>query len=241
MALVAANWKMNLRRETAAALASRLKADGRDCWLFASYPLLADVARAIAGSGLRLGAQDVSPEPDGAFTGDVSAGQLLDAGCSLVLIGHSERRHGHGERHPLLLRKLKQSIEAGLKPLYCIGETLAERQAGRAETVVEEQLGTLGKLSEDERAGIAAVAYEPVWAIGTGENATPQQAEEMHARIRQGLARMGISVPLLYGGSAKPENCASLLSQPHVDGLLVGGASLSYESLAAIDDAAREA
>jgi triosephosphate isomerase (TIM) len=240
LAVVAANWKMNLRRQSAAALASRLKDDGRECWLFPSFPLLPDVAQAIAGSRLRLGAQDVAPEPDGAFTGDVSAEQLADVGCSLVLIGHSERRHGHGERHPLLLRKLKRAIEGGLNPLYCVGETLAERQAGRAETVVSEQLGTLARLSEAERGLIAAVAYEPVWAIGTGENATPAQANEMHALLRGSLERMGLSVPLLYGGSVKADNARALLAQPQIDGVLVGGASLKYESLAAIDDAARE-
>lgn len=241
MRIVAANWKMNLRRQSALELASRLKADGRQCWLFPSFPLLPAVAQAIAGSGLLLGAQDVSPEEDGAFTGDVSAGQLADAGCSLVLVGHSERRHGHGERHPLLLRKLKRAAAEGLKIVYCVGETLAERQAGRAETVTGEQLGTLQKLDEPERAMIAAVAYEPVWAIGTGENATPQQAQEIHAGLRAALQRLGISAPLLYGGSVKPDNARELLTQPDVAGVLVGGASLDYESLAAIDNAAMEA
>lgn len=231
---------MNLRRHTAVELALRLKADGRACWLFPSHTLLAEVAQAIAGSSLVLGAQDLSPEDDGAFTGDTSAGQLQDAGCTLVLVGHSERRHGHGERHPLLLRKLKRAAAGGLKTLYCIGETLQERQAGRAESVVSEQLGTLAKLPEPERATIAAVAYEPVWAIGTGETATPQQAEEIHAGVREAMRRMTLNVPLLYGGSVKPQNAASLMSQPHVDGVLVGGASLEYESLVAIDDAARE-
>jgi triosephosphate isomerase len=241
VAIVAANWKMNLRRTAAVELASKLKADGRACWLFPSYPLLADVAQAIAGSGLALGAQDLSAEPDGAFTGDVSAEQVADAGCTLVLIGHSERRHGHGERHPLLLRKLKRAAEAGLSPLYCIGETLQEREAGRAESVVSEQLGTLAKLEEAERAKIAAIAYEPVWAIGTGENATPQQAEEMHGMLREAMGRLAMNaVPLLYGGSVNAQNAGELLSQPHVDGVLVGGASLEYESLAAIDNAVRE-
>lgn len=241
MRIVAANWKMNLRRKSAVELASRLKAEARSCWLFPAFPLLVPVAQVIAGSGLVLGAQDVSPEQDGAFTGEVSGEQLKDAGCELVLIGHSERRHGHGERHPLLVRKLKRAAESGLKAVYCVGETLPERQAGRAETVVGEQLGSLAKLSEAEKSQVAAVAYEPVWAIGTGENATPAQAHEMHALLRQSLERMGMKVPLLYGGSVKPENAAELLAQPEVDGLLVGGASLEYESLAAIDNAAREA
>jgi triosephosphate isomerase len=241
VAIVAANWKMNLRRDAAVELASKLKADGRKCWVFPGFPLLAPVADTLIGSDLRLGAQDLSPEYDGAFTGDVSAEQLADAGCTLVLVGHSERRHGHGERHPLLLRKLKRAVEAGLSPLYCIGETLQEREAGRAESVVSEQLSTLAKLNEPERAKIAAVAYEPVWAIGTGENATPQQANEMHGMLREAMGRLALhAVPLLYGGSVNAQNAGELLSQPHVDGVLVGGASLEYESLAAIDDAARE-
>jgi triosephosphate isomerase len=240
VAIVAANWKMNLRRASAVELASRLKADQRECWLFPSCPLLAAVAEVLAGSRLALGAQDVSPEREGAFTGDVSAEQLAEAGCRFVLVGHSERRHGHGEHHELLLRKLKRAIEAGLVPLYCVGETLPERQAGRAEAVVDEQLATLGMLEQAEQAKIAAVAYEPVWAIGTGENATPAQAAQMHAHLRQALEKFGLGAPLLYGGSVTAENAKSLLHQPHVDGVLVGGASLRYESLAAIDDAARE-
>lgn len=231
--IVAANWKMNLRRQSACELVSALKEEGRKCWLFPSFPLLGPVGSTVIGSELRLGAQDVSPEQEGAFTGDVSAEMLRDAGCELVLVGHSERRHGHGESHDLLAAKLIRAAEGGLEAVYCVGETLNQRKAGKAEEVVKEHLSTL------QGAGrIAAVAYEPVWAIGTGETATPEQAEEMHAFIRGELDKLGLKAPILYGGSVKPENAREILAQPHVDGVLVGGASLKLESLRAIDEAA---
>ncbi len=234
--IVAANWKMNLRRQSAVELASALKSDGRNCWLFPAFPHLAPLHDALIGSGLKLGAQDVSPEPDGACTGDVSAEMLADTGCTLVLVGHSERRLGHGENAELLARKLKRALEVGLKPLYCVGETLEQRKAGAAQAVVKEHLATLAGMER-----IAAVAYEPVWAIGTGETATPGQAAEMHAFIREELKKLGLNnLPILYGGSVKPDNALELMSQPDVDGVLVGGASLELTSLRAIDDAARE-
>jgi triosephosphate isomerase len=238
--IVAANWKMNLRLETAAGLARRLAADGRSCWLFPATVHLAAVA-ATRGA-LKLGAQDVSPSPDGAFTGDVSAEMLADAGCTMALVGHSERRQLHGENGDLLLRKLRRAIEGGLQPLYCVGETAAQRDGGRAEKVVRAHLALLKKLAPEMRAKVCAVAYEPVWAIGTGVNATPEQAQQMHALARAELRKMGLeAVPVLYGGSVKPDNAGALLACADVDGLLVGGASLDYENLAAIDDAARGA
>ncbi|MCB9936346.1 MAG: triose-phosphate isomerase [Planctomycetes bacterium] len=226
---------MNLRRQSAVELAWALKSDGRKCWLFPAFPHLAPVHDALIGSELTLGAQDVSPDADGACTGDVSAEMLADTGCTLVLVGHSERRHGHGETAELLARKLKRALEAGLKPLYCVGETLEQRKAGKAQAVVKDHLSTLAGTE-----GIAAVAYEPVWAIGTGETATPGQAAEMHAFIREELKKLGLRLPILYGGSVKPENALELMSHPDVDGVLVGGASLELTSLRAIDDAARE-
>lgn len=239
--VVAANWKMNLRRQSARDLARLLAREGRAIWLFASYVHLVEVGEATAGSRVRLGAQDVSPESDGAFTGDVSAEMLVDAGCSLVLVGHSERRQGHGEDEELLVRKLKRALQGGLQPLYCLGETRAEREAGRAAEVVERQLTLLGELSPTQRAQLAAVAYEPVWAIGTGLNATAAQVEEIHREVRRRLAAFGMQgTPVLYGGSVKVDNCVELLACPAVGGLLVGGASLHHESLAAIDDAARK-
>ena len=237
--IVAANWKMNLRLETAGALASRLAGDGRECWLFPAFPHLAAVV-AAAGGALKVGAQDVCSEVDGAFTGDVSAEMLLDAGCVMALIGHSERRNGHGETDELLGRKLMRALEAGLKPLYCVGETLVEREKGAEQAVVGRQLEALAAVGGRQEE-IAAVAYEPVWAIGTGRVATTAQAAEMHRFVRERLGAIGLSgVRVLYGGSAKPENAAELLASPEIDGLLVGGASLSYESLSKIDEIARE-
>ena len=234
--IIAANWKMNLRRQSGSELASALKSDGRNCWLFPAFPLLGPVHDSLLGGKLKLGAQDLSPELDGAFTGDVSAEMLKDAGCTLVLVGHSERRHKHGEQAELLARKLKRAAEAGLESLYCVGETLSERKAGKAQEVVREHLAALAGMNE-----IAAVAYEPVWAIGTGETATPEQAAEMHAFIREELTKYGLKqLPILYGGSVKPGNARDLMTQPHVDGVLVGGASLKLESLRAIDDVAQE-
>lgn len=237
--IVAANWKMNLRRDAARALASTLAAQGRDIWLFPAFTLLETVRQATAGSALKMGAQDVSPQPDGAFTGDVSAEMLADAGCTLVLVGHSERRHGHGETASLLLRKLHRALAAGLAPLLCVGETEAQRQGGRAEKVVREQLGLLKNLTPEARVKFCAIAYEPVWAIGTGQNAAAAQVGAMHALARTEMNKLGLNtVPLLYGGSVKHDNAAELLAVPGVDGLLVGGASLELESIQTIDDLA---
>lgn len=238
--IVAGNWKMNLRRQSAAELAAALSGDGRECWIFPGFPLIPPVVDSAIGGKLRFGAQDLSPEPDGAFTGDVSAEMLVDAGCELVLIGHSERRRNHGEGHDLLLRKLRRAVEGGLRPLYCVGESLDERRAGRAQEVVNGQLEMLGELGDTERAQLAAVAYEPVWAIGTGETATPDQAEEMHGFVKSTLKGFGLDTPVLYGGSVKPENARELMGRPSVGGVLVGGASLKVDSMRAIDDVARE-
>lgn len=240
--IIAANWKMNLRRGSASTLAGRLAKDGRACWFFPAYPHLDAVGAAIKGSGCKLGAQDLSPELDGAFTGDVSAEMLTDLGCTMVLVGHSERRQGYGEDAARLLAKLRRATQANMAPLFCVGETMARRKAGKAEDTVREQLALLLKLAAVERNRLCAVAYEPVWAIGTGVNATPAEIGPMHALVKGELEKMGMTKqPILYGGSVKPENAAELLALPGVDGLLVGGGSLEYDSLAAIDDAARKA
>ena len=240
--IVAANWKMNLRRESARALAAALAAQGRRCWLFPAHVLLPVTAQAVQGSSLKLGAQDLSPNEDGAFTGDVSGEMLADAGCELVLVGHSERRHGHGEDDALLLRKLQRAMAAGLKPLLCVGETAAQRSAGQAREVVAGQLIVLEKLETARRRGLCAVAYEPVWAIGTGANATAAQVQEMHRHARAVLETLRLgALPVLYGGSVNPANAGELLACPAVDGLLVGGAGLKLDSLSAIDDAALKA
>jgi triosephosphate isomerase (TIM) len=231
--IVAANWKMNLRRQSAVELAATLKSERRKCWLFPAFPLIVPVADTLIGSRMRLGAQDVSALPDGAHTGEVSAELLASLGCELVLIGHSERRQS-GDENALLTRKLKRAHEAGLYPVFCVGETADERKAGKALQVVRRQLEALGNVRPE------AVAYEPVWAIGTGDNATPAQANEMHAMIKGELKRLKLTAPVIYGGSVRPDNARELMAQPQVDGVLVGGASLEYESLTAIDDAALE-
>ncbi|MEE9311116.1 MAG: triose-phosphate isomerase [Planctomycetota bacterium] len=229
--IIAGNWKMNLRRESATVLAEAVK--GRDVWVFPTFTLLDAVSSVLEN----VGAQDLSIEADGAFTGDVSAEQILDAGCKMVLVGHSERRHGHLEDAAMLRCKLDRAIEAGLKPLYCVGETLAQREIGEAENVVRGMLETLKGLKAED---LAAVAYEPVWAIGTGQTASSEQANDMHKFARDVLKKLNLGdVLLLYGGSAKLENAAELLSQKYVDGLLVGGASLKIESLTAMLDIAQ--
>lgn len=236
-AIVAANWKMNLRRNSSQALVNKVEEAGYHPWIFPSFPLLPG----LSVSGLPLGAQDLSPESDGAYTGDVSAEMLTDAGCTMVLVGHSERRRLHAESADLLLAKLRRAIDGGLKPLYCIGETLEQRDAGRAKEVVLQHLSLLGEMDDPQRKSLCAVAYEPVWAIGTGRTATPDLAQEMHACAREKLNELGMTTPLLYGGSVKPENIEGLLAQQDIDGVLVGGASLKAESLIALCKAASEA
>jgi triosephosphate isomerase len=188
-----------------------------------------------------MGAQDVSVHKDGAHTGDVSAEMLRDCACEMVLIGHSERRTGAGEGGDLIMRKLVRASSAGLRPLLCVGETKAERDNGQAQATVDAQLLVLKRLAPEARALVAAVAYEPVWAIGTGVNATLAQIEEMHAFIGKKLHGFGMNAtPILYGGSVTPENSRELLNSKLVDGVLVGAASINYDAITAIDDVARK-
>lgn len=249
---IAGNWKMNgtlatardlvadLRKRTDALLAA---ATDVEVIVFPSATLLFPMAKALAGSTIRLGAQNAHFAAQGAFTGEVSVAQVKDTGCTHLLVGHSERRHVFGESNELLTRKLRAGLEAGLNVVYCVGETLDQRQKGQTGEVIDRQL------REGLDRGLAweriLVAYEPVWAIGTGQNATPQQAQEVHARIRKWLRDQfpgqAPKTPLLYGGSVKADNAAGLLSQPDVDGLLVGGASLVAGDFAAIIAAGREA
>ena len=232
--LVAANWKMNLLKADAAELCRDLKrglaappaVDVRVV-IFPSFPLLPIVARELVDSAVEVGGQDLHPEDRGAYTGDVSALQLADAGCTWALCGHSERRLFHGEGDDLVGRKAKAAARHRLTPMICLGETRDERRAGRTFEVLERQL----------RAALAdhpepfALAYEPVWAIGTGDSATPAAAQEVHRYLRGKLGELlgdgpAAAVPILYGGSATPENAPGLIAQPDVDGFLVGGASL---------------
>ncbi|MGD9645726.1 MAG: triose-phosphate isomerase [Pirellulales bacterium] len=239
--LIAGNWKMNLDRAAASALAIDVVAGcagraGVDVVLCPPFVYLPAVAEALAGSAIGLGAQDLYHEASGAFTGEVSAAMLLDVGCQWVIIGHSERRQLFGETDASVLAKVRAALAAEhnghkLTPIVCVGETLAEREAGQTQEVIQRQFaGSLGELSDEEIARVV-LAYEPVWAIGTGRVATPEQAEEVHADLRKQVAdRYNASIAgemcVLYGGSVKPDNARQLFAQTNVDGALVGGASL---------------
>ena len=246
--LIAGNWKMNGLRGTGTALATdlaaRLRAAGvLDAEVLICPPaqLLLPVGEAIAGSGLALGGQDCHDQAGGAYTGDISAGMLADAGCGYVILGHSGRRAGHGETDAEVKAKAEAALGAGLTPIVCVGETEDERQAGAYLEVIEAQV--LGSLPEGLEGGTGGtrlvLAYEPVWAIGTGLTAKPADVAEVHGHIRGLLtARLGAeaggAVRILYGGSVKPGNAAELLAVADVDGALVGGASLKAEDFWAI-------
>jgi triosephosphate isomerase len=241
---IAGNWKMNLDRAAAVALAEAVvreakRAPGVDLAVCPPACYLDAVGRAVAGSPVALGAQNMYYQPNGAFTGEISAAMLRDLGCRYVILGHSERRHILGETDAEINRKVHAALAAGLVPIVCVGELLAEREAGQTLAVIRRQFdGSLAGLSAEPLAGIV-IAYEPVWAIGTGKVATPQQAQEVHLDLRkimadgynEGLAQ---TVRIQYGGSVKPENAADLLGQPDIDGALVGGASLKVEQFMGI-------
>ncbi|MFL6290786.1 MAG: triose-phosphate isomerase [Thermoanaerobaculia bacterium] len=221
--IVAANWKMNLLQAEAVEHVRMLRGEELPARVvvFPSFPLIPAVAAELLGSDIAVGGQDLHPEEEGAFTGDVSGAQLVDAGCIWVLCGHSERRQGHGEGDDLVARKVAAALRHGLIPMICVGETRDERKAGETFKVLERQVRAAMEPLEDDD---FALAYEPVWAIGTGETATPEIAQEAHKFIRSLLKDE--DVPILYGGSATPDNAPSLIAQPDVDGFLVGGASL---------------
>ncbi len=242
--LVAANWKMHKTVGEAVAYAHAFRAlvaEARDVEIVLAPPFTAlhALAGALAGSGIGVAGQDLHAEPQGAFTGEISAGMLQDAGAGYVLIGHSERRHLFGETDAEVGAKVRAAAGARLAPIMCVGETLAERESNRTFEVLDRQLqaGLEGLAAAD--AGSLVVAYEPVWAIGTGRNATPEQAQEAHAHIRGRLAgvldeSVARTRRILYGGSVKPANVAALAAQPDVDGALVGGAGLDPGSFAEI-------
>ncbi len=244
--LIAGNWKMHKTlveaRELMTALKAGIEALGAgvaniDIAVFPPATLLFPMAKAIAGTPIRMGAQNAHFEPQGAFTGEISAKHVADTGCTLLLVGHSERRHVFGETGDMLERKVRAGLDAGLTVVYCVGETLAERQAGKTQAVAERHLAEA--LSPDLDWGRMVIAYEPVWAIGTGQTATPQQAQEVHALIRKWLAarvspKVSAETRVLYGGSVKPDNAAGLLAQPDIDGALVGGACLAAKDFSAI-------
>lgn len=241
---IAGNWKMNLLRTTSHELLARLKdslAGFHQVDIAVCPPsiYLSDAAQVLAGSNLGLGAQNVYSQLEGAYTGEISCAMLLDIGCRYVILGHSERRAIFGETDGMVNEKLKAALAAGLTPIVCIGETLQERESGRTLDVVSSQCrGSLAGLSQ-EQMGRTVLAYEPVWAIGTGKTATPAQAEEVHSEIRQLLASLfspGVAekVIIQYGGSVKPDGVSEILAKPNIDGALVGGASLKAESFTAI-------
>jgi triosephosphate isomerase len=240
--IVAGNWKMHGSRafasELVAALATR-SCEGVTRLLFPPQVLLGTVAAAVEGTDIAVGAQTVHPDPKGAFTGETSAELARDVGASWTLLGHSERRTLFGEDDAAVAARCLAAVRAGLRSVLCVGETLGERRAGEAEAVVLRQLdAVLGTSGASLEGG--AVAYEPVWAIGTGETATPEAAQAMHAVIRARLAEHGLeALPVLYGGSVKADNAAELFAQPDIDGGLVGGASLDADSFGAIVAAAR--
>ena len=236
---LAGNWKMNLDRKSGLDLACQLRdrIGNRTDVEVAVFPpavYIDELSRALSGSPIRVGGQDCCEETSGAFTGEVSAPMLVDSGAEIVIIGHSERRHVYGETDEKVAQKVRQALDAGLDVILCVGELLAEREAGQTEEVVRRQLSIgLEPVSEAEMARLV-VAYEPVWAIGTGHTATPAQAGEVHSYLRgfiEGLhgAPIAHSLRIQYGGSVNPDNVAELMSVPDVDGALVGGASLSTE------------
>ena len=240
--IVAGNWKLHGTRAFATQLVGELAAAGAkpgvELVVLPPMPYLGDLIEDFEGSAIAFGAQDVSSNEKGAYTGEVSAAMLVDVGARYGLVGHSERRQYHAESSELVARKFLAARNAGLTPILCVGETLEQREAGQTEQVIAAQLEPVLALAGVQAFEAAVVAYEPVWAIGTGRTASPAQAQAVHAFIRGVVsahdARIGDCLPLLYGGSVKPDNAAELFAQPDVDGGLVGGASLVAADFLAI-------
>jgi len=244
--LVVGNWKMNGSRANNATLLAGIveglgqgKAQAAVC---VPAPYLQQCADTLAGSELAWGAQDVSVHASGAYTGEVAASMLSDFGCRYVIVGHSERRAYHGETDQQVAQKAVAALNAGLTPIVCVGETLDQREAGQTNVVVNKQLSAVLELLDGAAVQRIVVAYEPVWAIGTGKTATPAMAQEVHAELRSQLrARSldaGEKVAILYGGSMKPDNAAELMAQADIDGGLIGGAALKAADFLAIINAA---
>ncbi len=241
---IAGNWKMNLNRQQAVELAKAVVAGAGkfphvDLAVCPPSVYLEAVGQVLTGSEVGLGAQNMYHEASGAFTGEISAAMLLDVGCRYVILGHSERRHLLGETDEQVNRKALAALSAGLTPIVCVGELLSEREAGQTGEVIRRQFaGSLAGLSADQMRKVV-IAYEPVWAIGTGKVATPEQAQEVHLDLRKLIAArynadLAQTVRIQYGGSVKPANAAELLSQADIDGALVGGASLKADDFLGI-------
>jgi triosephosphate isomerase len=245
---IAGNWKMNLDRAQSLALAEGLVREvgstGEvDLAVCPPFVYLEAVGQVLGGSVIKLGAQNMYCEPKGAFTGEVAGAMLSDLGCLYVILGHSERRHVFGEPDELINRKVHAALSLGLRPILCVGELLEEREAGRTQQVVRRHVESgLAGVSAESLARVA-IAYEPVWAIGTGRTATPEQATTVHGFIREVVGGLyspeaGETLTIQYGGSVKPDNAGALLGDAEIDGALVGGASLEVESFTAIVRAA---
>jgi len=249
MPLIAGNWKMHKTLAEALELVAGIREglstiSGVDVLICPPVQLLFPMAKAVAGTKIMLGAQNAHEATHGAFTGEVSVPMLKDTGCTHVIIGHSERRQIYKEDGPLLAKKVRAVVGGGINVIYCVGETLNERESGRTQAVVGRQL--MEAITPDVPADRLVIAYEPIWAIGTGRTATPDQAQEVHFFIRTQLAGVygrptADAVRILYGGSVKPGNALALLSQPDIDGALVGGACLVSADFLAIISAARAA
>ena len=241
--LIVGNWKMNGNRAGNAELLAALKAAGpwvAEVAVCAPFPYLADVALSLQGDGMAWGAQDCSAHESGAYTGEVAADMLAEFGCRYVIVGHSERRAYHRESDQLVADKAKAALAHRLTPIVCVGETLAEREAGQTDAVVKRQMSAVIHTLAHCMSQVV-VAYEPVWAIGTGKTATPEQAQAVHALLRAQLAAASEKsgeMKILYGGSVKPDNAATLFAQGDIDGGLIGGASLKAADFAAICRAA---
>jgi triosephosphate isomerase len=245
--LVAGNWKMNGSSAANEALVAGIVAgvpegDGFRLLVCPPFPYLAAIAGQVGGSKVALGAQTVSEHESGAFTGETAPSMLKDVGCEYVIVGHSERRALYGESSEQVAAKFMAAQAVGLTPILCIGETLDEREAGTTEQVIDEQLNAALEVAGIAAFASAVIAYEPVWAIGTGMTATPEQAQDVHRHIRARLAEhdsdLAEKVQILYGGSMKGENAPGLLSMPDIDGGLIGGASLKASDFLAIAEAA---
>jgi len=244
---IAGNWKMNLDRRGARELATRVRdhvegASGVDVALFPPFVYLDEVVRAVGGASIGIGGQNVCDEAEGAFTGETSVAMLEDVGAGIALIGHSERRHVYGETDELIQRKVRAALDGGLAVYLCIGETLGEREAAETESVCSRQLRAGLEGVTGAELGRVVIAYEPVWAIGTGKTATPEMAGAVHQYSRGVIAGLyddatADATRILYGGSVKPDNAAQLMAVPDIDGALVGGASLKADLFLPIIDA----
>lgn len=231
---IAGNWKMNGSSASNGALLTELVAADAaaqcDVAVCVPFPYLAQCAQLLSGSGIALGAQDVSVQASGAYTGEVSAAMLAEFKCAYVIVGHSERRAYHGETDATVARKAGAALVAGIIPIVCVGETLDEREAGHTEKVVFRQIDAVLEILAPQDIARIIVAYEPVWAIGTGKTATPEMAQQVHAALRSRIASRDASAAagarILYGGSMKPDNAADLMAMPDIDGGLIGGAAL---------------